>query len=217
MTAEFENFVGLLLVILTIICILQVFFTGLLLWYVKRVMESLGGARAAALPPPAPAAITTPEPGAPRPEVPAAKAPAVGEGRPASPAPATAAPAVGEGLPASPAPATAAPAVDLLGGSPDIQGSILRLSLKHDLADFIITTLDGLLVVSLSPGASEEAARYSDLYRRKKKPDAPGVAFLELDHRGEAMLCVARSDRTLTPDQLRGIGEDAREILQWWL
>jgi hypothetical protein len=205
MTAEFENFVGLLLVILTIICILQVFFTGLLLWYVKRVMESLGGARAAALPPPAPAAITTPEPGAPRPEVPAAKAPAAK------------APAVGEGRPASPAPAPAAPAVDLLGGSPDIQGSILRLSLKHDLADFIITTLDGLLVVSLSPGASEEAARYSDLYRRKKKPDAPGVAFLEFDHRGEAMLCVARSDRTLTPDQLRGIGEDAREILQWWL
>jgi hypothetical protein len=107
--------------------------------------------------------------------------------------------------------------VDLLGECPDIQASILRLCEKYDLADFIITTMDGLLVVSLSPGSSEEAARFSDLYRRKKKPEGPGVTFLEMNHRGEAMLGIVRSDRPLLPDQLRGIGEDARKILNWWL
>jgi hypothetical protein len=212
MTAEFESLVELLLVILTITCILQVVFMALLLWYVKRVTESLGSARAAVLPPPpAPAAMAAPEPKAaapagpvsPAPAVPAPKAPAGVEGRSAPPAPAAAAPV--------------APSVDLFGGSPDIQGSILRLCEKHGLSDFIIATLDGLLVVSLSPGSSEEAARFSDLYRRKKKPDAPGVTFLEMGHRGEAMLGIARSDRPLTPDQLRGIGEDARKILNWWL
>jgi hypothetical protein len=107
--------------------------------------------------------------------------------------------------------------VDLLAGSPDIQGSIRRLCEKYHLADFIIATMDGLLVVSLSPGASGEAARFSDLYLRKKQPDT-GVGFLELHHHGERMLGIARSDdRPLAPDQLRGIGEDARQILDWWL
>jgi hypothetical protein len=184
---------------------MQVVMMGLLLRYVKQMMETLAGARAAVLPPPVPAAREGPAP------VPVVQAPKAGPreaGRPEVPGPVP--------VPA-PAPAPAAPAVDLLAGSPDIQGSILRLCEKYDLADFIIATLDGLLVVSLSPGSSEEAARFSDLYRRKKKPDNPGVTFLEMNHRGEAMLGIIRSDRPIPPEKLRGIGEDAREILNWWL
>jgi len=211
MAAEFGSIVELLLVILTITCIVQAVFVGVLLWYVKRLTEFLAGARAGVAPPPAPAA----------PVVPAAKPPA-----PAPPAPAPVPPApkvlAEEVKTSAPAPvaamvAPAAPAVDLIGGSPDIQGSILRLCEKHGLSDFIIATMDGLLVVSLSPGSSDEAARFSDLYRRKKKPDTPGVTFIEMSHMGEAMLGVARSDRPLSPDQQRGIGEDARKILNWWL
>jgi len=206
MTAEFESMVGLLLVILTITCIVQAVFVGVLLWYVKRLTEFLAGARAGVAPPPAPAA----------PAVPAAKPPAPA---PVPPAPKLLAEEVKTSAPAPVAAmvAPAAPAVDLIGGSPDIQGSILRLCEKHGLSDFIIATMDGLLVVSLSPGSSEEAARFSDLYRRKKKPDTPGVTFIEMSHMGEAMLGIARSDRPLSPDQQRGIGEDARKILNWWL
>jgi hypothetical protein len=204
MTAEFESMVGLLLVILTITCIVQAVILGVLVWYMKRVEASLAGAKAEGIPPLAPAGLAAVEPIAPG--EPAPRPPAR-EAKKSAPAP----------VAATAPPAPAVPAVDLLGGSPDIQASILRLCEKYDLADFIITTLDGLLVVSLSPGASEEAARFSDLYRRKKKPEGPGVTFLELNHRGEAMLGIARSDRSLSPDQLRGIGEDARKILNWWL
>ena len=186
MTAEFENIAEMLLVILTITCIVQVIFVGLLLWYVKRVTDSLGSARAAPPPPPPVAvAVETPE------AITTEKAVPAGE--------------------------TPPPAVEILKESSDIQGSIHRLCEKYNLSDFVITTLDGLVVVSLHPGSSEEAARFSDLYRRKKKPDSPGVTFLEIVYQGEAMLCIIRSDHLLTPEQTKGIGEDARKILNWWL
>jgi len=199
MTAEFESIAELLLVVLTITCILQLVFVGLLFWYVKRMMESLGRARTAVLPPPVPPVAAARVPEAPAaglagqawaPEVPVIRATTVSK---------------------------AAPTVDLVSGSPDIRGSIHRLCGKYDLTDFIIATMDGLLVVSLQPGSTEVAAHYSDLYRRKKQPDSPGVTFLEIDHRGEAMIGVARSNRPLTSDQIRGIGEDAQKILDWWL
>jgi hypothetical protein len=202
MTAEFESMAELLLVILTITCIVQGVFVGLLLWYVKKMSESLNVAKAAA------AAPLSPAPG---PEPAPAMGPGVEEELPA--APVAPAPVV----PAAIAPVPVAPAVDILEGSPDIEGSIHRLSEKYDLSDFIITTLDGLVVVSLHSGSSEEAARFSDLYRRKKRPDSPGVTFLPISHRGEAMLGIARSGHPLLPEQTKGIVEDARKILHWWL
>jgi hypothetical protein len=192
MTAEFESMTMLLLVVLTIASLVQVLLVGLLFWYMKRVADSLVGMRSPAppIPPPPPAPV-------PAPEGEAAKAAVAEKAGPASEA--------------------VVPSVDILKESPDIQGSIQRLCEKYDLSDFIITTLDGLVVVSLYPGSSEEAARFSDLYRRKKKPDSPNVTFFDIDHRGEAMLGVARADRTLIPEERRGIGEDARKILDWWL
>lgn len=187
MTAEFESTVEVLLVLLTVTCIVQVIFVGLLFWYVKRVADRLGGAGRAGVAPPAPVAEAVSAP---------------------------------KGLvteKAEPAILPRAPAVEILGGSPDIQGSIHRLCEKHALSDFIISTLDGLVVVSLYPGSSEEAAQFSDLYRRKKKPDSPAVTFLEIGHRGEAMLGIIRADRILTPEQTKEIEEDARKILNWWL
>jgi hypothetical protein len=189
MTAEFESIAGILLVLLAVTCIVQAILVGLLLWYVKRMADSLGGAEAAGPPATAPA-----------PPAGAAEAPG---------APVQAEP--------EPVPAPEAPAVEILEGSPDIQGSIQRLCEKYDLSDFIITTLDGLVVVSLFPGSAEEAARFSDVYRRRKKPDTPGVTFLEIVHREEAMLAIARSHRPLSPEQTGAIGEDARKILNWWL
>jgi hypothetical protein len=115
---------------------------------------------------------------------------------------------------AVPAPA---PAVDILGDSRDIRESVQRLSVRHGLSGFTLATLDGLVVVSLSPGSSEEAARFSDLYRRRKKPDTPGVTFLEISHHGEAMLGILRAEHPLSQGKLREIAEDTRKILNWWL
>jgi hypothetical protein len=189
MTAEFESVAELLLVLLTVTCILQVILVGLLLWYVKRMTEILAGAGVPApqVRAPAPAAVAAEPPGA------------MAEERP------------------EPVPAPEPPAVELLEGSPDIQESIQRLSDKHRLSDIIITTLDGLLVVSLSPGSADEAARFSDLHRRRKKPDTPGVTFLEILHRGEPMLAITRSDHPPTPGQTQAIEGDVRKILNWWL
>ena len=190
MTADFETIAEILLLVLVVADIVMMILLVLLLRYLKRLAAGLGTGRAAAAPqPPAPAAEPVPGPEA---EVPGRAEPA-------------------------PAPAPATPAVDLIEGSTDIQGSIRRLCEKHGLSDFLITTLDGLVVVSRSPGSSEEAARYSDLYQRKKKPDSPGVTFLGVAHRGERMLAVARSDHPLGPAQVKEIGDDARKILNWWL
>jgi hypothetical protein len=196
MTAEFENMTVLLLVVLTIACLVQVVFVGLLLLYMKRVADTLWRTRAPVSPPQAP-----PSPG---------PVPGMEE------APGTA--KSGETGRTAEAPAAVpAPAVEILRDSPDIQGSIHRLCEKYNLSDFIIATLDGLVVVSMYPGSSEEAARFSDLYRRKKKPDSPGVTFLEISHHGEAMLAIVRADHPLSPEEEKGISEDARRILDWWL
>jgi hypothetical protein len=196
MTAEFESMVGMLLIVMSITCIVQVIFVGLLLWYVKRMADSLAGASPAAAP-----GVPVPVAG---PHVP----PRPSQEQEAEAVPAPVAP------PVTP-PVT--PPVELLTESPDIQESIRRLAQKYSLSDFIITTMDGLVVVSLRPGSSEEAARFSDTYRRRKKPASPGVSFLEITHRGEPMLAIAGSDRPLDPDRLQGIEEDARKILDWWL
>ncbi|MDD1666938.1 MAG: hypothetical protein LUO96_00585 [Methanomicrobiales archaeon] len=204
MTAEFESMAELLLVILTILCVVQLVLTGLLLWYLKRMADSIRIGAPAAAPPPGAAAAEAMPP-APR-EMPGARE--AGEAVPVTP---PAAPPAAP--PAPPAPTT----IELLDESPDIQGSIQRLSEKYRLKDFILATLDGLVVVSLYPGSSDEAARFSDLHRRKRKPDAPGVTFLELVHRTEPMLAILRAESPLTPDQVKGIEEDTRKILNWWL
>jgi hypothetical protein len=193
MTAEFESMAVLLLVLLTIACLVQVIFVGLLLWYMKRVTDSLVSMRGPVPPPPPPPPAPVPIHGV----VEAPEAVVAEEAGPARDA--------------------VAPAVEILKESPDIQGSIHRLCEKYDLSDFIITTLDGLVVVSLYPGSSEEAARFSDLYHRKKKPDSPNVTFFEIAHRGEGMLGIIRSDRPLSPEEKKGIDEDALKILHWWL
>jgi hypothetical protein len=200
MTAEFESIAEILLVLLVITCLVQVIFVGLLLWYMKRMADTLGRMSAPASPSP-------PPPPSPSPMTPAPKAEFVEAPR------AVVAEKAG---PAEEARA-AAPTPEILTESSDIQGSIHRLCEKYHLSDFIITTLDGLVVVSLYPGSSEEAARFSDLYRRKKKPDSPQVTFFEIAYRGEAILGIIRSDHPLSPEEKKGIGEDARKILHWWL
>ncbi|HTY53257.1 MAG TPA: hypothetical protein VMB35_08695 [Methanomicrobiales archaeon] len=231
MATDFENMATLLLVVLTIAVIVEVVLTGLLFWYLKRILDMLAGRGSQApavpslpLPPPAIGSRITPLP---KPEevreavavpVPVREAPPVEIPAPA-PAPAPARPAPPARAPAKPAPPSpeAAPVVEILKDSPDIQGSIHRLCEKYGLSDFIIATLDGLVVVSLFPGASEEAARFSDLYRRRKKPDITGVTFIGISHHGEDMLGIARSNHPLSPEERKGIDEDARRILSWWL
>ena len=201
MTAEFESMTELLLVVLTIACLAQIVLVGLLLWYMKRVADTLGGLKGPlpVSPPPQPPVSSQPVPApVPIPSVVEAPKPVVAEKQ-------------------RPAPAGPAPKLDVLTESPDIQVSVHRLCEKYHLSDFIITTLDGLVVISRYPGSSEEAARSSDLYRRKKKPDSPGVIFFEIPHSGEAMLGIIRSDHPLTPEEKKGIEEDARKILDWWL
>ena len=197
MAADFESTTLILLVVLTIACVMQVIFLGLLLMYMKRVAATLGGTREPVAPPrlpPAPGPAPVPEP------APGATGRTGGTGRTVE----------------IPAPAPA-PAIEILRDSPDIQGSIHRLCEKYRLSDFILATLDGLVVVSMYPGSAEEAARFSDLHRRKKKPDSPGVTFLEISHHGEAMLAILRADHPLSPGEEKGIGEDAERILNWWL
>lgn len=226
MTTEFENLALLLLALLVIVSIVQLVFAVILFRYMKRIAGALGTMREGAAPGSegagvipggwGPSGLSREPPGGRGPSGPG-KGP-LWSGTPVPRAPEPGVPET-KAEPLRPRPAVAAAPVkaEILKDRRDIQGSAQSLSQKYELTDYLIATLDGLVVVSLHPGSSDEAARYSDLYRRKKKPDTPGVTFLGIRHRGEPMLVAMKSDRPLGPEELKGIGEDSEKILNWWL
>jgi hypothetical protein len=107
--------------------------------------------------------------------------------------------------------------VEILEGRRDIRGSIQAICDKFSLRDLIITTRDGLVVVSLTPGVAEEAARLSGIHRRGGKADGKDLHFLPVVHRGDELLVILRTDRIPDERERRAIEKDVAQILNWWL
>ena len=81
----------------------------------------------------------------------------------------------------------------------------------------IITTRDGLVVVSRSPGVAEEAARLTGIYRRGGKTEDRDLHFLPVTHRGDELLVILRAARSLDDAERKAIEQDVAQILNWWL
>jgi hypothetical protein len=107
--------------------------------------------------------------------------------------------------------------VEILEGRRDIRGSIQAVVGKYGLRDLILTTPDGLVVVALSPGVAEEAARLSGAYRKGGGVPEKDVVFLPMVHRGDEILAILRTDHPLDGATTRAIEKDVAQILNWWL
>jgi hypothetical protein len=108
-------------------------------------------------------------------------------------------------------------AVEILEDRRDIRGSIQAICDKFTLQDLVITTKDGLVVVSRTPEVAEEAARLTGVYRRGGRPVEKDLHFLPVVHRSDELLVILRADRTLDDTERKAIEKDVAQILNWWL
>ena len=200
MATEFESLAILLLQVLVLVCALQVVLGLVIVYYMTRVQELVRGAGVFHEQPVRARPIPPREPAPPPP--------------PPSPTPAPPPPVPGGG---SRPPTRPGWAVEILEGRRDIRGSIQAICDKFSLRDLIITTRDGLVVVSLTPGVAEEAARLSGIHRRGGKADGKDLHFLPVVHRGDELLVILRTDRIPDERERRAIEKDVAQILNWWL
>ncbi|MDD1659974.1 MAG: hypothetical protein LUQ62_02080 [Methanomicrobiales archaeon] len=191
MATEFESLAILLLQVLVLVCSLQVVLVMIVVYYLTRVQDLVRGATAVREQPVRTRPLPSPEPALPSPP-PASR----GESRP---------------------PAKPAYAVEILEDRRDIRGSVQAICDKFTLRDLIITTRDGLVVVSSTPGVAEEAARLTAIHRRGGKTAEKDLLFLPVVHRGEELLGILRADRTLDETERKAIEKDVAQILNWWL
>lgn len=191
MATEFESLAILLLQVLVLVCSLQIVLVMIAVYYLTRIQDLVRGATAVREQPARTRPLPSPEPPLSTPP-PSSR----GESRP---------------------PAKPAYAVEILENRRDIRGSIQAICDKFTLRDLIITTRDGLVVVSRSPGVAEEAARYTGIYRRGGKTDEKDLHILPVVHRGDELLVILRADRTLDDAERRAIEKDVAQILNWWL
>jgi hypothetical protein len=191
MATEFESLAILLLQVLVLVCSLQVVLVMIVVYYLTRFQDLVRQAPAVREPNTRTRPIPSPEPVL----------------TPLSPAPR------GDSRSA----AKPGYAVEILEDRRDIRGSIQAICDKYTLQDMVITTRDGLVVVSHTPGVAEEAARLTGLYRRGGKPAEKDLHFLPVVHRGDELLVVLRADRTLDDTERMAIEKDVVQILNWWL
>ena len=191
MVTEFESLSILLLQVLVLVSSLQVVIMMIVVYYLTRVLDLVRGTTPVHDHPARIRPLPSPEPA------------------PSSPPPPSRV--------ASPSPGKPAYAMEILEDRRDIRGSIQAICDKFDLRDMFITTMDGLIVVSRTPGVADEAARLTGMYRHGGRTDGKDLHFLPVTHRGDELLVILRAGRTLDDAERKAIEKDVAQILNWWL
>jgi hypothetical protein len=191
MATEFESLSILLLQVLVLVSSLQVVIMMIVLYHLTRILDQVRGSAPIRDQPPKVRPLPVPEPAPPSPP-PVSQVPSRSAGKSTS-------------------------AVEILDNRSDIRGSIQAVCDKFGLRDMIITTMDGLVVVSRSPEVAEEAARLTGIHRRGGRTDEKDVHFLPVTHRGDPLLVILRAERTLDDAERKAIEKDVAQILNWWL
>jgi hypothetical protein len=108
--------------------------------------------------------------------------------------------------------------VDLLQNRENITASLRALAEKYSLSEITLATGDGLVLAS-SAGhdVQADAAQYSQIIKRQSAPDDPEVSLFEVKHRDKSLIGIVRMDNNLPQNWKKGIREDTKVILQWWL
>ena len=191
MATEFESLTILLLQVLVLVSSLQVVIMMIVLYHLTKILDQVRSPAPVRDQPPKIRPLPVPEPA------------------PASPPPVPRSPARSAGKSSS--------VVEILDDRRDIRGSLQAICDKFGLRDMIITTMDGLVVVSRSPEAAEEAARLTGIHRRGGKTEDRDLHFLPVIHRGDKLLVILWAGRTLDDAERLAIEKDVAQILNWWL
>jgi hypothetical protein len=191
MATEFESLTILLLQVLVLVSSLQVVIMMIVLYHLTKILDQVRSPAPVRDQPPKIRPLPVPEPA------------------PASPPPVPRSPARPAGKSSS--------VVEILDDRRDIRGSLQAICEKFGLRDMIITTMDGLVVVSRSPEVAEEAARLTGIHLRGGKTGDRDLHFLPVTHRGDKLLVILWAGRTLDDAERLAIEKDVAQILNWWL
>jgi hypothetical protein len=119
---------------------------------------------------------------------------------------------------AEPDPEKSPKKIDVIKNRVNITESLQALSEKYSVLEITLATDDGLVLAS-SAGrdVQADAAKFSQIVRQQRPPDEHGVTLFELRHRESSLVGIVRTDKEIPPNWKKGIREDTKGILQWWL
>jgi len=116
------------------------------------------------------------------------------------------------------APPSISSAVSVVEGRTDIADSTRALAEKYSLAGFTLATTDGLIFsTSGNATGTEDAAQFGGTALPVGAQEAAGVTLFTITHQGTKLTGIIRSEKRLTPDRIRRIGNDTQEILNRWI
>lgn len=108
--------------------------------------------------------------------------------------------------------------IDLVKNRVNITDSLVALAEKYSIPEIILASDDGLVIASSSGrDVQSDAARYSQIVKRQQDIDEPGVSLFELYHKEAHIIGIIREREELPQTLRKGIREDTKGILQWWL
>jgi hypothetical protein len=108
--------------------------------------------------------------------------------------------------------------VSLLNGMSDISASLVALVDKYSLEQFTIATSDGLVFASSgAASAMDDAAKYSEVYITDSLSETPGVVLSGVSHKGSDLILIIRTHQPVPEKIRKGIENDTKDILNWWI
>jgi hypothetical protein len=118
-----------------------------------------------------------------------------------------------------PAPEIHLKETELIKDRGDITGSLRALAEKYSLSEITLATDDGLVLASSAQyDVQADAAKFSQIAKHQSPPDEPGVTLFEMYHKEAHIIGIIRAgDFDLPQNWKKGIREDTKVILQWWL
>lgn len=100
----------------------------------------------------------------------------------------------------------------------DLTDSLRALAEKYSLTELTLATDDGLVfATSTDRDVQPDAVKYSQIFRHQAPPDDPHVSLFELMHRESRLIGIIRTSKEIPQNRKRGIRDDTKVILQWWL
>jgi hypothetical protein len=99
----------------------------------------------------------------------------------------------------------------------NLQEYLVAIGEKYHLASYTLATIDGLVIGSTRPDVQEEAAEFSYIYAQGKQPEAAGVELIGVQHHGETVVGIARTEEHLPTDLVSALEQDTRDALQHWV
>lgn len=95
---------------------------------------------------------------------------------------------------------------------------LVALLERYTLESFTIATADGLIFGSTSGDAARnDAAIYSEQFKKNPLTETPGIILFGLNHKGSELIGIIRTNIPLPESTILQIGADTKVILNHWV